>query len=131
IVSKASRGPCYRIWLFGLALGLCPVGCVLKLHNQLCQFSNTPGGNDWIAIAAGNDYSIALDVDGSILGWGQPFAVGTGTAGVDWPLGNNFIAIDGGNYHGLALQSAVPIPATVWLFGSALGLLGWIRRKTA
>jgi hypothetical protein len=25
----------------------------------------------------------------------------------------------------------IPIPATVWLFGSALGLLGWIRRKTA
>ncbi len=24
---------------------------------------------------------------------------------------------------------AVPIPATVWLFGSGLGLLGWIRRK--
>jgi hypothetical protein len=27
--------------------------------------------------------------------------------------------------------SAVPIPAAVWLFGSALGLLGWLRRKTA
>jgi hypothetical protein len=27
--------------------------------------------------------------------------------------------------------TAVPIPATVWLFGSALGLLGWMRRKTA
>jgi hypothetical protein len=25
--------------------------------------------------------------------------------------------------------TAVPIPATVWLFGSALGLLGWMRRK--
>jgi hypothetical protein len=24
----------------------------------------------------------------------------------------------------------VPVPATVWLFGSALGLLGWLRRKT-
>ena len=25
----------------------------------------------------------------------------------------------------------VPVPATVWLFGSALGLLGWMRRKAA
>ncbi len=25
--------------------------------------------------------------------------------------------------------SAVPVPAAVWLFGSALGLLGWIRRR--
>jgi len=27
--------------------------------------------------------------------------------------------------------SAVPVPAAVWLFGSALGLLGWIKRKSA
>ena len=26
---------------------------------------------------------------------------------------------------------AVPVPAAVWLFGSALGLLGWARRRTA
>ena len=25
----------------------------------------------------------------------------------------------------------VPVPAAVWLFGSALGFLGWIRRKSA
>jgi len=30
-----------------------------------------------------------------------------------------------------AAFAVVPIPATVWLFGSALGLLGWIRRRTA
>ena len=28
-------------------------------------------------------------------------------------------------------QTAVPIPAAVWLFGSALAMLGWTRRKTA
>jgi hypothetical protein len=26
--------------------------------------------------------------------------------------------------------SAIPVPAAVWLFGSALGLLGWARRRT-
>lgn len=27
--------------------------------------------------------------------------------------------------------AAVPVPAAVWLFGSALGMLGWLRRKAA
>lgn len=27
--------------------------------------------------------------------------------------------------------TVVPVPAAVWMFGSALGLLGWIRRKAA
>lgn len=27
--------------------------------------------------------------------------------------------------------AVVPVPAAVWLFGSALGLLGWLRRKNA
>jgi probable HAF family extracellular repeat protein len=30
---------------------------------------------------------------------------------------------------GAFVLSVVPIPATVWLFGSALGLLGWLRRR--
>ncbi len=29
------------------------------------------------------------------------------------------------------ISSAVPIPPAVWLFGSALGLLGWMQRKSA
>lgn len=35
----------------------------------------------------------------------------------------------------LQLQSdwiaVIPVPASVWLFGSALGILGWVRRRTA
>jgi hypothetical protein len=31
----------------------------------------------------------------------------------------------------LNIVSTVPIPAAAWLFGSAIGLLGWMRRKAA
>ena len=27
--------------------------------------------------------------------------------------------------------TAVPVPAAVWLFGSGLGVLGWMRRRRA
>lgn len=31
---------------------------------------------------------------------------------------------------GNAASSVIPVPAAVWLFGSALGVLGWARRRT-
>jgi probable HAF family extracellular repeat protein len=39
-----------------------------------------------------------------------------------------------GTYNGeerafLLTPTAVPVPAAAWLFGSALGLLGWMRRR--
>jgi len=36
-----------------------------------------------------------------------------------------------GDVDNLVVGAAVPVPAAVWLFGSALGLLGWVRRHKA
>jgi hypothetical protein len=38
-------------------------------------------------------------------------------------------AVHDGDVADLPPVPSVPIPATFWLFGSALGLLGWIRRE--
>ena len=34
-----------------------------------------------------------------------------------------------GSVDNIVVGAAVPVPAAVWLFGSALGLLGWIRKR--
>ncbi len=59
-----------------------------------------------------------------------------GIAGVDGLTAGDLIVIGNGIAVGAPGGEAmtfqvVPIPAAVWLFGSALGLLGWSRRKAA
>jgi hypothetical protein len=69
------------------------------------------------------------DVD---LGLQQSIAGYDGLSGV-WN-GTTLVMSNGSNstQGGLTMTftNAVPVPAAVWLFGSALGLLGWIRRRT-
>jgi len=45
-------------------------------------------------------------------------------------LSSNLDLVDATAGHFL-VRTAIPVPAAVWLFGSALGLLGWVRRKTS
>lgn len=42
---------------------------------------------------------------------------------------NGGVGYDNFIYDVAATQSQVPVPAAVWLFVSALGLLGWLRRR--
>ncbi|MBL8200498.1 MAG: hypothetical protein JNK40_05945 [Chromatiales bacterium] len=70
------------------------------------------------------------------LGGGAPREFGTNVAyGVNWVFGDtlsNYVSGDPGYIVGNnASVSVVPVPAAVWLFGSALGLLQVVRRRTA
>ena len=46
-------------------------------------------------------------------------------------LSNAFSGDFGRNFMSMGIATTtVPVPAAIWLFGSALGLLGWARRRT-
>jgi hypothetical protein len=89
---------------------------------------------DFLATLTSLGVTISLDNMG-----GPEFAHNlTGFDGVDFllvgttPRDNTYgpLPAEGASNFGFSRMTAViPIPATVWLFGSALGLLGWLRRK--
>lgn len=46
-------------------------------------------------------------------------------------LSNRTGGASAGDGFSMTFSYVVPVPAAVWLFGSALGLLGWLRRKNS
>jgi len=59
-----------------------------------------PDGNDFLSVAAGEFYSVALRSDGSLTGWGFNQYGQTNVPG-----GNDFVAVASGYAHGLALRA--------------------------
>jgi hypothetical protein len=68
--------------------------------DSLGQVTDTPDGNDFVAVAAGGHHSVALRSDGSLVSWGYD-----GVLVTDTPSGNNFIAVAAGSLHSVALRS--------------------------
>lgn len=80
-----------------------------------------------------------------IQAWGAAFSCGAGCSGETVVLANTVLApgtyvlelrgiVSGslsGSYGGALNLTPIPVPAAVWLFGSALGLIAVMRRRAA
>ena len=79
--------------------------------------SQTIGGDDVSTAGAPRDIS-AYNFSSAVFD-GTTLTVGTG------------IAVGSAGGEAMVFTTTIPVPAAVWLFGSALGLLGWVRRRVA
>lgn len=68
--------------------------------NTTHGLQNPPAGSDFIAVAGGDNFAVALRSNGTLVDWGS-FSSVTGST----PSGNNFIAISAGKEHAVALRS--------------------------
>ena len=73
-------------------------------------------GTESIGLGTASEFALYGNSSRTDSGW-----IGEGQAPAD--AARPLYAISGN------LTAPVPIPAAAWLFGSALGLLGWMRRK--
>lgn len=67
----------------------------------------------------------SLDTSSHLLGM-DDFVRHCGSVG-DWDCDAALLTTEWHHMSGSGSVSAVPVPAAVWLFGSAIGLLGWMR----
>ncbi len=94
--------------LFGLLVGVLapaasgspPGGSIVAWGRNVEGQASPPAGEDFVAVSAGDRFSLALRADGSIAAWGDDSAHQASP-----PAGNDFVAIAAGGAHGLALRA--------------------------
>jgi hypothetical protein len=108
---------------------------LLTYYGDCC--GNNPGTRTDVFFVA------QLEVDSVENGWfsGTDFGISTigggGNLVSDHAIAPSattppdYWSVDDGVEFTAIATTTVPVPAAVWLFGSALGLLGWMRRRTS
>jgi len=93
--------------LFGLALYAAGTIVVWGNSNNVFINNNIPAGDDFVQVAGGRNYGIALRSNGTLAAWGK----NTSNIVSNTPSGSNFIAISAGYEHAIALRSDGSIAA--------------------
>ena len=106
-------------------------------------FGPAVGGTYSISINGSDVNTISNTAWYAVIGigpgvFGEGFSQDLGTPGYDgggWNSGDDISAyvndpfFSGGQGTNYVFFTPIPIPAAVWLFGSALGVMGWMRRR--
>jgi hypothetical protein len=95
-----------------------------------------------ISLSSGSTHWVSIfnntvgDTPDDFWAWAGNISVSTGAIAVESDDQSNWSAINGGGPTALSeeqyfqlVSTVVPIPPAIWLFGSSLGLLGWMRRR--
>lgn len=99
----------------------------------------TFGGNGTMDSIVGNSgTATTVVIQGDDVASGAPQALATSYSnmtlsnlgGGNWKL-SNIVPLTSGYEFTFNVAAVVPVPAAVWLFGSALGLMGVMRRRSA
>jgi hypothetical protein len=97
--------------------------------SNLSHLTSATGAGEWAGFALGQTFAVGANPQTAL--WGTADAVGAGPSAGQYTLINPYTLTVTGNVALVAAPSAVPLPAAVWLFGSALAGLGVIGRKKA
>ena len=109
-------------WLFGQIGTLAPNDYSGQADIQEAIWKIMSPGYVLVGAGAGAWYASATDTTHDAFDWSAVMRVVTPN-----PLVQN--SIDVQEFLIGPAITVIPVPAAVWLFGSALGIMGWVRRK--